>query len=184
VTHVVITFRNEETGEFSFYEVKFSASPPGKQGSLALECPVRVAANTRVTVRNPLPTAVTLKGSASHKLLRVPPTITVEPGAAAQVAVSFRPLLVGSETATLKLECAELGLFEWDVKLAGLPTNPEKALSFNVPLGGREAKTYRFTHWLEDKADYKVSYYPWQGGLTASGCACWGTQWDTGVAQH
>jgi hydrocephalus-inducing protein len=54
--------------------------------------------------------------------------------------VGYRPLLVSASEATLQIESPELGLFEWGLKLAGLSTNPERSLTFNVPLGSRETQ--------------------------------------------
>ena len=42
----------------------------------------------------------------------------------------------------------------------GLPTPPERALEFSVPLGARETRTFRFRHLLDDRADYKVTVVP------------------------
>lgn len=58
--------------------------------------------------------------------------------------VRFRPLLVGSSEATLKLDSTELGLYEWKLKLTGAPTVPEKPLAFSVPLGTREVQVRAF----------------------------------------
>jgi len=62
-------------------------------------------------------TEVTLKGSTTHKSVSVPPSTLLPPGAVSHVSVTFQPLLVGSTNTTLKLECTELGLYEWDVEL-------------------------------------------------------------------
>ena len=126
---------------------------------------MRTTTSSLASVRNPLDTEVTLKCSASSKLVTVPPTVTIPPNSTAAVALSFRPVLVGEQEAVLRLESAELGVYEWGLKLAGLPTNPEKALSFSVPLGGRETQVFRFKHWLEEKADFKV------GGRAVGGTA-------------
>lgn len=54
--------------------------------------------------------------------------------------MSFRPLLVGESAALLKLEAPELGVNEWELRLVGAATPPDKALTFSTPLGGREAQ--------------------------------------------
>lgn len=67
VTHARITFKNEATGEYTFYELKYSAAAPAPQGNLMLECPVRTVTSTRISIANPLDTAVTLKSTISSK---------------------------------------------------------------------------------------------------------------------
>lgn len=79
------------------------------------------------------------------------PQVTVHPdppvlkaGATTELEVRYRPLLVGAADAALRLECAELGLYEWGLRLAGTAVNPERGLAFSVPLGGREAQVFRW----------------------------------------
>ncbi|KAG2489301.1 hypothetical protein HYH03_012133 [Edaphochlamys debaryana] len=167
-TNATVTFKNETSGEYLYYECKFVASAPSTRGTVALECPVRTQTSARVSVQNPLAEDVTVKASASNKQVLVPATTVIKGGATAEVEVRYRPLVVGSSEATLKLECPELGVFEWGLRLAGTPTNLERALVFNVPLGGRETQIFRFTHWLDEKADYKVSFKS-SGTNTATG---------------
>ncbi len=116
--------------------------------------------STTVTPHVPTP-------AATSQVL-VPASIVVKAGSSADVDVRYRPLLVGSNEAVLKLESGELGLYEWGLRLGGAATNPERSLTFNVPLGGREGQLFRFTHWLDDKADYKVSFKS-SGTNTATG---------------
>jgi hypothetical protein len=78
--------------------------------------------------------------------------------ATTELEVRFRPLLVGACDATLKLECPELGLHEWGLKLAGAAVNPERGLAFSVPLGGRGAQAFRFTHYLQERAEYRCYF--------------------------
>lgn len=144
--------------EYLFYELKFMAASPERRGTLQLECPVRTLVSTRVSVANPLPDDVTAKASATHKQVQVPPTIVLKGGTTTDIEVKYRPLVVGASEAALKVECAELGVFEWGMKLGGTPTNPERSMAFNVPLGSRETQLFRFAHWLDEKADYKVAF--------------------------
>jgi hypothetical protein len=70
----------------------------------------------------------------------VPPAPVLPPGVTTPLEVRFRPLLVGSSEATLKLDSTELGLYEWKLKLTGASTIPERPLAFSVPLGTREVQ--------------------------------------------
>ncbi len=71
MTAATVTFRNEDTQEFVFYELKFTASPAARQGTLTLEGPVRTVAAARVALHNPLEVPVTVRPTASHKLVKV-----------------------------------------------------------------------------------------------------------------
>jgi hydrocephalus-inducing protein len=57
--------------------------------------------------------------------------------------VRFRPLLVGSSDAVLRLDSPELGLYKWKLKVTGAPTNPGRSLAFSVPLGTRDTQVRR-----------------------------------------
>ncbi|EFJ42226.1 hypothetical protein VOLCADRAFT_67248 [Volvox carteri f. nagariensis] len=157
-TQAVVKFKNEATGEYLFYDCKFTAAPPAQRGTLSLECPVRTQTTARVSVANPLPEDVTLRGSATNKHVQVPASTLLRAGSTTEIEVRYRPLVVGHSEALFRLDSPELGLFEWALKLAGTPTNPERSLAFNVPLGGRETQIFRFTHWLDERAEYKVSF--------------------------
>lgn len=74
------------------------------------------------------------------QVVLVPAAPVLPPGVTTPLEVRFRPLLVGSSDATLKLDSTELGLYEWKLKLTGAPTIPEKPLAFSVPLGTREVQ--------------------------------------------
>jgi hypothetical protein len=70
----------------------------------------------------------------------VPPAPVLSPGVTTSLDIRFRPLLVGSSEASLRLDSTELGLYEWKLKLTGAPTIPERPLTFSVPLGTREVQ--------------------------------------------
>ena len=70
------------------------------------------------------------------------PSIVLRANSMTDVDVRYRPLLVGSSTAQLRLECAELGVYDWQLQLLGVQTNPERTLTFNVPLGSRETQVW------------------------------------------
>jgi hydrocephalus-inducing protein len=78
--------------------------------------------------------------------------------ATTELEVRHRPLLVGSSEGAVRLECAELGCYEWGLRLAGTAVNPERSLAFSAPLGGRDTQPLRFTHFLGDRAEYRCGF--------------------------
>jgi hydrocephalus-inducing protein len=78
-------------------------------------------------------------------------------GTTTELEVRHRPLVVGASEGTLQLESAELGAYEWCLRLAGTAVNPERSLAFSAPLGGRDARVLRFTHFLGDRVEYRVA---------------------------
>lgn len=72
--HARVTFKNESSGEYTFYEVKLTSTAPAPLGRLSLQCPVRNQTSTTVNISNPLATPVTLKPSVNCKQVRDPQT--------------------------------------------------------------------------------------------------------------
>lgn len=70
LVHARITFKNEASGEYTFYEVKLTSTAPAPMGRLSLECPVRNQTSATVSITNPLTVPVTLKPSIGSKQVR------------------------------------------------------------------------------------------------------------------
>jgi len=156
-----VTFLNEKTGEYMWYEVSFTAGPPSSRGTVQLEGAVRQRITRMVRVANPLSKDVTLKTSCDNARVRVADaagSVVVKAGESSDVELVYRPLVVGKEDAKLTLSCDELGVFEWDLVLSGTMAGMERALTFNVPLGQRAVSYFRFNHFLDEKATYSCQF--------------------------
>lgn len=79
-----MTFRNEKTHEYLFYNIHFKATPPGIISSIDLSTPVRKSVSHRVTVDNPLPTQVTFHTNVNTTDISLPATF--EAGAESEVS--------------------------------------------------------------------------------------------------
>ncbi|GMH35419.1 hypothetical protein BSKO_03287 [Bryopsis sp. KO-2023] len=166
VSILKVTFTNESTGEFVFYDVKLVASTPQSQGDVHLECPVRTQATQNISIRNPLSKDVAATASCNNRQVSVAGDIVLKSNSATSIPVAFRPLVVGEASVPLTLRCPELGQYEYNLELKGVPAGPERSLTFNVPLGSLETQVFRFTHWLPDKCEYKCYFK--RSGTTAA----------------
>lgn len=99
-------------------------------------------------------------------LLPDPPVLP--PLSTTALDVHFRPLLVGSSDASLRLDSAELGSYEWALRLTGASTNPERSLAFSVPLGTRD--THVRAHVLQECMHVHVDAL--QDCMHVDACAC------------
>ena len=171
LTHARVTFTSEATREYAFYELKLTAGPPATRGTLALECPVRTQAVARVAIANPLPVDVALRATVtgSRQVTVHPDPPVLRASATTELEVRHRPLLVGASEGALRLECRELGAYEWALRLAGTAVGPERGLAFAVPLGGRETQLFRFTHFAPERAEYRCAFAGGGGGGGAAG---------------
>lgn len=70
VTAATVTFKNESSGEYVYYELKFSCSAVAPRGALLLECPVRTQTSTKVSITNPLKSDIAMKANINNKQVR------------------------------------------------------------------------------------------------------------------
>ena len=156
-----VTFLNESTGEFMFYDVSFVSGPAKSRGTVSLAGPVRQLITRTVRVANPLSKDVVLAATCENARVRIGKgegSVLVPARSAADVELSFRPLAAAEETAKFTLSCEELGAFEWDLVLRGADAGLERVLTFNVPLGQRAVQYFRFQHYLDEKAEYECRF--------------------------
>ena len=67
LVHARITFKNESSGEYTYYELKLTSTAPAPMGRLSLECPVRKQTSTSISITNPLAVPVTLRPTVTSK---------------------------------------------------------------------------------------------------------------------
>ena len=135
-----VTFQNQITGEYIFYNLAFTAGPAGPQGTVQLEGAVRSRVAQNVVISNPLQTEVVMAVTCSSKQVTVPSSLTVPAGSSANLELAFRPLLVTEAEASLKLSSKALGMYEYQLKLKGRAAGPEGSLTISVPLGSSDTQ--------------------------------------------
>lgn len=155
----LVTLQNETSGEYLVYKLAYTVVSAGSIAEVTLDAPVRTLVTKQVVISNPLDRSVELRATCTDRLVQLPSgAVSVAAGASASVQVAYMPLLVSESTAQLALECAELGKFEYTLRLRGQPTVTDKALNFKVSLGGSEKRVFSFTHYHPDKAEYKCTF--------------------------
>ena len=135
-----VTFQNQATGEYMFYNLTFTAGPAGLQGTLRLEGPVRSRVVQAVSISNPLHSEVVMAVTCPSKQLSLPTSLTLPPDSTASMDIVYRPLLVAESDASLKLSSKALGVYEYQLKLKGNAAGPEGNLTISVPLGSSESQ--------------------------------------------
>jgi len=74
-----VTFVNEQTGEYQFYEIQFRAVRPGVLATIQLSTLVRQRKQHTVTLENPLTTAVTFLANCTVPEIQMPSQLVVPP---------------------------------------------------------------------------------------------------------
>ena len=80
-----VTFINEPTGEYQYYEVTFKATRPGVISTIDLVTPVRQSVHHKIKLDNPLPQAVIFTASCNIPEVLMPSTLNVPPNSSVSV---------------------------------------------------------------------------------------------------
>jgi hydrocephalus-inducing protein len=155
-----VTFTNDATGEFLYYDLDCTVQEAPSVGELVLSTPVRTTVRKAVTITNPLDRELVLTGTCTSNAVTFPATFTLPPGRATPIEVCFMPLLATEASSTLTYSCTELGAHTFALWLCGQPTPADKSLSFKVALGRAETRTVTFRHFNRSPTTYTIKLAP------------------------
>ena len=142
-----LTFRNEETGEYVFFEVKFVAGPPPVLGKYELTTAVRQEKEVVINLANPLDSPVTMQAVCDNAEVSVEPSYELRARGETGCRAVYRPLLpCEGETARLTFSSEELGDFVYELALKAAPAGTERQMQFKAALGTAAKQTFRFRH--------------------------------------
>ena len=174
-TKAKVTFTNEDTKEFAHYDVTVTATAADVQGTLRLHGACRQKATATVKVVNPLSEPVVFTSKCDHPCVVVPETLTVPANGSALCEVAYRPVVCEPETTLpFVLSSAELGDVTHTVSLSSAPAPPKRGVSFVVPLGQREVKSFKFMHYAEPESqtEYACEFQRAAAGAGEAPFAC------------
>ncbi|CAL1541298.1 unnamed protein product [Lymnaea stagnalis] len=154
VTMIKITFLNEQTGEYQFYEVTFKATRPGTISTINLSTPVRQIVPYTLTLDNPLSSQVTFSTSCSVPEVLIPNQLVVPASSQGHFSFEYQPLKAGEVSGRLELTCTELGQFTYDLNFTATPAPPEKPIYFRTGLGTNVTQVAKFFNFAKQKTDY------------------------------
>ncbi|CAM4581517.1 unnamed protein product [Leuciscus chuanchicus] len=149
-----VTFNNEATGEFLFYNVNFKATAPGLIDTIEMATRVRQMTSEFTEVENPLLVDVSFSAECQNSDISFPPQFLVPAQSKVRFTFEYLPLCEGESTARLVLYAAELGHFFYELQLKALPAPLEKPLYFRAPLGSKHTVIAKFTNFSRVKTEY------------------------------
>ncbi|XP_069113582.1 hydrocephalus-inducing protein homolog isoform X2 [Argopecten irradians] len=154
-TMLKVTFINEKTQEYQFYEVTFKATKQGTVGSIDLSTPVRQSVLHTISIENPLAYAVSFNGTCTIPEVLMPPQFNVPANSTGEVSIEYQPLKVGDFQGKIEYICTDLGSYTYDLNLKATAAGPEKALYFRTCLGQAQSHIAKFLNFAKQaKADY------------------------------
>jgi len=71
--------------------------------------------------------------------------------------VRYRPLVPSETLVELSLQCTELGLYKYDLKLNSTTAGTERSLNFKSPLGASQVQTFRFKSFCTEATTFTCS---------------------------
>lgn len=161
VTLLRVIFKNEQTGEFCYYELGFKATRGStSMGTIDLVTQVRVPVSHSIRLDNPLAQTVTFNASCTNGMEVLIPTVLAITGKGqGDFNFEFLPLKPGESSAKLELSSPDLGLCVYDLNLKALPPPNERPVYFKTSLGSSHTVVVKFINFCRQKTDYicKVS---------------------------
>ncbi|KAJ3022533.1 hypothetical protein HKX48_005950 [Thoreauomyces humboldtii] len=154
VTSVKVTFRNEATQEFLFYNLTIRSTSAGVMAVHEFNTTVRQSITREIAISNPLPTPVTFTIACTSPDITMPHSLTVQPKTDVALPIDFLPLQARETVSRLTLQCGELGVYQYDLKLIANAAGPERSLHYKVGLGGNQTQTFRFLSFAKAKTEY------------------------------
>lgn len=110
-----ITFKNEQTGEYQFYNVTYKVSAPGIIDTIRLTAPVRQSVSHTIPIFNPLSTSVTLNTQTPTAEITLLPSFTVPANSEGLFSFEYLPLKAGESTARIVFNSIDLGQYIYEV---------------------------------------------------------------------
>ncbi|KAK3085440.1 hypothetical protein FSP39_003318 [Pinctada imbricata] len=155
LTQLRVTFTNDKTGEYQFYEVHFRAYKGGPMETIELTTPVRQSVSHTITIDNNLRQATSFTVTCSVPEIQMPNQFNVPAMSKYPFTFDYLPLKVGEVTGHIDLNSNELGTYVYDLSLKATPAGPEKALYFRTCLGQNQIQVAKFLNFAKQaKADY------------------------------
>ena len=76
----------------------------------------------------------------------------------------YLPLKVGEITGRLTLNCSELGLYQYELRLVATRPPPERPVHFTTHLGSSQLQQCRFVSYARGRTEY-ICKVRWSGGI-------------------
>ncbi|XP_063234801.1 hydrocephalus-inducing protein-like [Bacillus rossius redtenbacheri] len=152
-----VTFTNEDTGDFQFYELTLKVGKCGPLMTIQMKTFVRVPTSYKLSLKNPLPQNVVYAISCSAQEITYPAKISVPAKSLKHVTLEYLPLLPGDSRASLEAVCGELGSFPYELQLQAAAAPAEKPLSVAATLGSSVAVQAAVRNYSRARADFTCS---------------------------
>lgn len=132
----------------------FKSTPPGIIGNIELTSQVRKGVTHIISITNPLPTPVTIATNTNIPDIALPTNFTIGATSEGNCMFEYLPLRVGSTTGKITLQNADLGVYQYELRLSASPCPQERPVHFTTNLGSTQQHACRFTSFSRGRTEY------------------------------
>ena len=158
-TEVKVTLTNEETGEYMFYNVVFTAIAPAVLRSFELSTVVRQGKSLEIDLANPLPQAVVMAAKCDDTDIVLEPQYELRASGETPCKIIYRPMLPTEDVkaTNVTFSSSELGDFVYELRLKASKAGADRSMQFKSSIGSEQTLTFRFLHFLPSDCTYECS---------------------------
>lgn len=126
-TKFKVTFKNEKTREFIYYDLTVKAGTQDLISLVELASPVRELSSEVITIENPLDKEVEITRemiTCDNEYVNINiPVLIIPSHAEGCIELTYRPLITSESQSTLRVRSPDLGDYEYRLLLKGLPSS-------------------------------------------------------------
>ncbi|KAF0295087.1 Hydrocephalus-inducing [Amphibalanus amphitrite] len=154
--HVKLSFRNEDTGEFLFYDLGYRVAKTHERQRVELHTVVRKAVQHSVLLERPLDSPMTCQVTCnmSELILGHHGTIHFPAGQEARVSFEVLPLREGCTEAPLDVHSQEMGTYGFEVSVTARRPPLAGTVRLSCPLGQSVSRPVKYTNYSRSRAEY------------------------------
>ncbi|CAH8565959.1 unnamed protein product [Heterobilharzia americana] len=153
-TLVKVTFTNEITGEYQFFEVNFKSIRRKSLDVIRMQTLVRKPTVYTLTLENPLMIPVNFQMSTNISDVQCPNQLQIPANCEGNVTLEYLPIKVGRNCGKFEAVCNELGSFTYELDLQATPVGIESTVHFRTTIGQRHCQTVKFTNMTKSKTEF------------------------------
>ncbi|CAH8595166.1 unnamed protein product [Heterobilharzia americana] len=153
-TYREVTFTNEITGEYQFFEVNFKSIRRKSLDVIRMQTLVRKPTVYTLTLENPLMIPVNFQMSTNISDVQCPNQLQIPANCEGNVTLEYLPIKVGRNCGKFEAVCNELGSFTYELDLQATPVGIESTVHFRTTIGQRHCQTVKFTNMTKSKTEF------------------------------
>ncbi|XP_018652309.1 hypothetical protein Smp_175450 [Schistosoma mansoni] len=153
-TLIKVTFTNETTGEYQYFEVNFKSIRNKVLDVIRMQTPIRKSITHTLTLENPLSIPVNFQMSTNISEVQCPNQLQIPANCEGKVTLEYLPIKIGQYNGKFEANCNELGSFIYELNLQATQSGFESTLHFRTTIGQRHCQIVKFTNLSKNKNEF------------------------------